>query len=151
MKSFKTYLKEVSLGTGSAGISSEVEPDFHRIDQEDVRARVNTWLSATCAMEFRTVDAALNQIAGKIEQIGLQFERATGDHGAPSSAAAGDSGSLRLPLTQFGGRQGKDIETRYDDKLNDDGISHRTESPLVMSIDYEKMPAGGFRVNGQIQ
>tara|TARA_Y100001963_G_C6479544_1_gene308294 strand:+ start:95 stop:523 length:429 start_codon:yes stop_codon:yes gene_type:complete len=142
MKSFKTYLKEVSLGTGSAGISSEVEPDFHRIDQEDVRARVNTWLSATCAMEFRTVDAALNQIAGKIEQIGLQFERAE---------AAGDSGSLRLPLTQFGGRQGKDIETRYDDKLNDDGISHRTESPLVMSIDYEKMPAGGFRVTGQIQ
>ena len=52
MKSFKTYLREVALGTGSAGITSPAEPDFHRIDLDDVRARVNTWLEANCSMEF---------------------------------------------------------------------------------------------------
>ena len=70
MKSFKTYLKEVALGTGSAGITSDVEPDFHRIDLDDVRARVNTWLEANCSMEFRSVEAALVQLSKKVQQIG---------------------------------------------------------------------------------
>ena len=68
MKSFKTYIREVALGTGSAGLTSEVDPDFHRIDQQDVRARVNNWLSASMQVEYMNVDAALRQLAGKVEQ-----------------------------------------------------------------------------------
>ena len=94
MKSFKTYLKEVALGTGTAGISADGDFDFHRIDQDDVRARVNTWLSANMQMEFATVNAALNQLAGKVQQIGITFD--------VQVEAAGESGSLRIPLSVFG-------------------------------------------------
>ena len=144
MKSFKTYLKEVALGTGSAGITSDVEPDFHRIDLDDVRARVNTWLEANCSMEFKTVEAALVQLSLKVQQIGLDFDVQT--------EVSGDSGSLNIPLSQFGGRFGKDTDTPPSEMLDDDGITHRTEGKeLVLAVNYEKMPTGGYRVTGIIQ
>ena len=134
MKRFKTYIREVALGTGSAGITSEVDPDFHRIDQEDVRARVNNWLSASSQVEYMNVDAALRQLAGKVEQIGLSFN--------VQIEAAGESGSLRIPLSQFGEKHDHAGEHVLDVEIPED---------LVMSIEYERMPTGGFRVTGQIQ
>ena len=144
MKSFKTYIREVTLGTGSAGVTSPVEPDFHRIDLDDVRARVNTWLEANCSMEFKSVEAALVQLSLKVQQIGLDFDVQT--------EVSGDSGSLNIPLSQFGGRFGKDTDTPPSDMLDDDGITHRTEGKeLVLAVNYEKMPTGGYRVTGVIQ
>ena len=36
--------------------------------------------------------------------------------------------------------------------IDDDGITHRTEGKeLVLAINYEKMPTGGYRVTGTIQ
>jgi hypothetical protein len=134
MKSFKTYIREVAIGTGSAGITSEVDPDFHRIDQDDVRARVNNWLSANMQVEYMNVDAALRQLAGRVEQIGLSFN--------VQVEAAGDSGSLRIPLAQFGEKHDHAGEHTQPISIPED---------LVMNIDYERMPTGGFRVSGQIQ
>jgi|TARA_B110000263_G_scaffold131664_1_gene114488 hypothetical protein len=136
MKSFKTYLREVSLGTGTAGISADGDFDFHRIDQDDVRARVNTWLSANMQMEFTTVNAALNQLAGKVQQIGITFD--------VQVEAAGESGSLRIPLSVFG-------EKADPAGVYVDNMGSTIPEGLVLDIQYEKMPTGGFRVSGQIQ
>jgi hypothetical protein len=132
MKSFKTYLKEIANGSG--GITSDMDPDFHRIDQEDVRVRVNTWLSASMQTEFMNVDAALTQLAGRVAQIGLSFNVQT--------EAAGDSGSLRIPLQQFGEKH---------DHAGEHTQPISIPEGLVMDIEYERMPTGGFRVSGQIQ
>ena len=131
MKSFKTYVKETHH---SGGISSDIPADFHRIDQEDVRARVNNWLSASMQVEYMNVDAALRQLAGKVEQIGLSFN--------VQVEAAGESGSLRIPLSQFGEKHDHAGEHVLDVEIPED---------LVMDVDYERMPTGGFRVTGQIQ
>jgi len=136
MKSFKTYLKEVALGTGTAGISADGDFDFHRIDQDDVRARVNTWLSANMQMEFATVNAALNQLAGKVQQIGITFD--------VQVEAAGESGSLRIPLSVFG-------EKADPAGVYVDNMGSTIPEGLVLDIQYEKMPTGGFRVSGNIQ
>jgi len=136
MKSFKTYLKEVALGTGTAGISADGDFDFHRIDQDDVRARVNTWLSANMQMEFATVNAALNQLAGKVQQIGITFD--------VQVEAAGESGSLRIPLSVFG-------EKADPAGVYVDNMGSTIPEGLVLDIQYEKVPTGGFRVSGQIQ
>jgi len=136
MKSFKTYLKEVALGTGTAGISADGDFDFHRIDQDDVRARVNTWLSANMQMEFATVNAALNQLAGKVQQIGITFD--------VQVEAAGESGSLRIPLSVFG-------EKTDPAGVYVDNMGSTIPEGLVLDIQYEKVPTGGFRVSGQIQ
>ena len=132
MKSFKTYLREVALGTGSSGIA-RYNDGLHRIGEEDVKARVNTWLQANSNMEFHTVEAALYQLSAKLEQIGISFQQ---------TEAAGDSGSLRLPLKQYGEKHNHAGE--YPDSV--EGYDD-----LVMSVDYERMPTGGFRVTGQIQ
>ena len=136
MKSFKTYLNEVALGTGSAGITADGDFDFHRIDQDDVRARVNTWLSANMQMEFATVNAALNQLAGKVQQIGITFD--------VQVEAAGESGSLRIPLSVFG-------EKADPAGVYVDNMGSTIPEGLVLDIQYEKVPTGGFRVSGQIQ
>ena len=132
MKSFKTYLKEVDLGTGSSGIA-RYNDGLHRVSSEDVKSRVNTWLSANSQMEFATVEAALYQLSAKLEQLGISFKQ---------TEAAGDSGSLRLPLTQFGEKHDHAGEHVLDVEVPED---------LVMSVDYERVPTGGFRVTGQIQ
>ena len=136
MKSFKTYLKEVALCTGTAGISADGDLDFHRIDQDDVRARVNTWLSANMQMEFATVNAALNQLAGKVQQIGITFD--------VQVEAAGESGSLRIPLSVFG-------EKADPTGVYVSNMGSTIPEGLVLDIQYEKVPTGGFRVSGQIQ
>ena len=136
MKSFKTYLKEVALGTGTAGITADGDFDFHRIDQEDVKSRVNTWLSANMQMEFTTVNAALNQLASKTQQIGVTFD--------VQVEAAGESGSLRIPFSVFGEKT--DTEGNYVSNYDP-----TIPEGLVLDIQYEKVPTGGFRVSGQIQ
>ena len=136
MKSFKTYLREVALGTGTAGITADGDFDFHRIDQEDVKSRVNTWLSANMQMEFTTVNAALNQLAAKTQQIGVTFD--------VQVEAAGESGSLRIPLSVFG-------EKRDPTGVYVSNMGSTIPEGLVLDILYEKMPTGGFRVSGQIQ
>ena len=136
MKSIKTYLKEVALGTGTAGITADGDFDFHRIDQEDVKSRVNTWLSANMQMEFATVNAALNQLASKTQQIGVTFD--------VQVEAAGESGSLRIPLSVFG-------EKADPTGVYVSNMGSTIPEGLVLDIQYEKMPTGGFRVSGQIQ
>ena len=136
MKSFKTYLKEVALGTGTAGITADGDFDFHRIDQEDVKSRVNTWLSANMQMEFATVNAALNQLASKTQQIGVTFD--------VQVEAAGESGSLRIPLSVFG-------EKADPTGVYVSNMGSTIPEGLVLDIQYEKVPTGGFRVSGQIQ
>ena len=132
MKSFKTYIREVALGTGSSGIA-RYNDGLHNVSSEDVKSRVNTWLSANANMEFHTVEAALYQLQAKLEQLGMSFKQ---------TEAAGNSGSLRLPLTQFGEKHDHAGEHVLDVVIPED---------LVMDVDYERMPTGGFRVTGQIQ
>ena len=135
MKSFKTYLKEVALGTGSSGIA-RYNDSLHRISSEDVKSRVNTWLSANMQMEFATVNAALNQLASKTQQIGVTFD--------VQVEAAGESGSLRIPLSVFG-------EKADPAGVYVDNMGSTIPEGLVLDIQYEKVPTGGFRVSGQIQ
>ena len=132
MKGFKTYIREVALGTGSSGIAVYNDGN-HRISAEDVKGRVNTWLAANSNMEFATVDAALYKLSAQLEQLGISFEQAE---------AAGNSGSLRLPLKQYGEKHDHAGEHVLEVEIPED---------LVMSVDYERMPTGGFRVSGQIQ
>ena len=66
MKSFKTFVKE---GHHAGGITTDIPPDFHMLDQEDVKTRVNTWLEGCSGQEFMSVEAALTQLAGKVQQL----------------------------------------------------------------------------------
>jgi hypothetical protein len=131
MKSFKTYIKETHH---SGGISSDIPADFHRLDQADVKTRVNAWLEGVMAQEFMNVDAALTNLAGKVQQLGLTFDVQT--------EAPGDSGNLSLPITQFGEKL---------DPAETHVLVPTIPENLTLSIDYERTPNGAYRVAGKIQ
>jgi len=80
------------------------------------------------------VDAALTNLAGKVQQLGLTFDVQT--------EAPGDSGSLSMPITQFGEKLDP-AETHVLEPTIPEG--------MTLQIDYERMPQGGFKVTGQIQ
>ena len=131
MKSFRTYIREQNQ---SGGTSSDIPMDFYRLDKEDVKTRVNAWLEGVCAQEFMSVNAALTNLAGKVQQLGLSFDTQT--------EAPGDSGSLTLNIQQFG------------EKLDPAGthvLEPTIPEGMSMQIDYERIPQGGFKVVGQIQ
>ena len=62
-----------------------------------------------------------------------------------------ESCSVDLPLTSFGGRFGKGLETPYDEFETDDGISHQLEGRLKLVIDYEMQEDNSCRLTAHIE
>ena len=142
MKSFKSFINE-SYSQNYGGMVDPVGPDMFRIEDEEVRSRLNNYIEASCNQEFMNVEAGLRQIYNKVLKLGLEFD--------VQVEAPGDSGSLSLPLTQFGGRFGKDVDTPMDEFVDDDGISHKNEGKeLNLNVSYERIPNGGFVLNSKI-
>jgi hypothetical protein len=129
MKSFKSYIKE---NNGSGGISSDVPADFHMINKEDVKARVNTWLEGCSNMEYMSVEAALTQLAGKVQQIGLTFEMSEQDFGK--------SGDITLNVHQFGEKH---------DPAGTHVLVPTIPEGLTMSISYESS-MGGYKIAAKL-
>ena len=77
-----------------------------------------------------------------MSKIGLTFDTVT---------MMDESGSVDLPLTSFGGRFGKGLETPYDEFETDDGISHQLEGGLKLVIDYEMQEDNSYRLNAHIE
>ena len=63
----------------------------------------------------------------------------------------GNNGSLEKPLTLFGGRFGKGLETPYDQFEEDDGISHQKEGGLKLVIGYEMNEDGSTGLTASIK
>ena len=129
MKSFKTFVKE---SNGSGGISSDIPADFHMLDQEDVKTRVNAWLEGCSNQEFMSVEAALTQLAGKVQQLGLTFDR---------PETTGESGSLSLPVSQFG-EKSDPAETHV--------LVPTIPEDLSMNIEYMTSGQGSFRIKAKL-
>jgi hypothetical protein len=66
----------------------------------------------------------------KLARIGISFGNVV---------LEGDKGSVTVDLKQFGGRFGKDLDTKPEDVINDDGISHRKEGGLKLEFNFEKL------------
>ena len=130
MKSFKGYIQEHHNGSG--GISSDIPQDFHMLDREDVRQRVNTWLEGCSSMEYSSVEAALTQLAGKVQQLGLTFDR---------PETTGESGSLSLPVSQFGEKL---------DPAETHVLVPTIPEDLSMSIDYMTSGEGSYRIKAKL-
>mgnify|MGYP001206071028 FL=1 len=129
MKSFKSYIKE---SHHSGGISSDTPPDFHMLNDANVRARVNTWLEGCSNMEYMSVEAALTQLAGKIQTLGLTFNMSETDFG--------QSGDITLPVHQFG-EKFDPAETHI--------LTPTIPEDLSMNISYESTSTG-YRISAKL-
>ena len=130
MKSFKSYIKETHH---SGGISSDIPADFHMLNKEDVKARVNTWLEGCNNMEYMTVEAALTQLAGKIQQLGLTFQM--------SAQSFGQEGSISLNVHQFGEKH---------DPAGTHILTPTIPEDLSMTVEYSTGGKGGVRISAKL-
>ena len=90
--------------------------------------------------EFQNV-----KIRGTLSNIGLSFDQ------VDENAMVESKGSMSFPLTAFGGRFGKDVDTPHNEFLNDDGISHIVEGGLSLHISYEKTDTNQCRLRAHIE
>jgi hypothetical protein len=145
MKTFKKYITEYNAG-GGYGLNKDVTgrvptDDLHRFSSDSsVLDKLNTWIGDIADREHITVQAAMEQLYRKVEQIGIQFDPALEEE-------VGDSGSKDLPITQYGGRMGKD---ESGDDIDDDFISAKGPD-LKLHVEWERLPTKMFKVVAEIK
>ena len=137
MKSFKQHIKEGhyegdAQGVGTTGQNSVEDSRIgaHNIENAEVLKQVNAFVGSIADREYINPTHAINELREKLSRIGLSFGNVV---------LEGDKGSVTVDLKQFGGRYGKDVDSKPDEVINDDGISHRKQGGLKLEFNFEKL------------
>ena len=146
MKTFKKYITENLQGRAfgndmSKDVRGRVDTaDLHQFASNSaVLDKLNTWIGDIADREHITVEAAMQQLYRKVKQIGIEFNPTLDED-------VGDSGSKVCPITQYGGRMGKDEEGDIDDNF----VSAKGPD-LKMHIEWERLPTKMFKVVAEIK
>ena len=142
MKDFKQFVTE----TGAAGLWQATPVTYNETDPFDianptVRERVNAFVGSIADREYLVPEEAVHQLRNFMMRIGLQFPKVD----------IPESGSISVPLSQWGGRFGKDLDTNYDEFVNDDGITNRVPGGLHLNIKTEAVSNGSCKVYAKIE
>ena len=140
MKKFKTFLKET---TKVSDQDQALDKNTNMLGYGDpaVQRKLNAWVGAI-AGNYVLPEDAIHTLRNSLAKVGLNFGTAP--------MIEGKSGSFELPLTSFGGRFGKGVDTPYDEFEEDDGISHQVEGGLTLVIGYEMQEDNSCRLSARI-
>tara|TARA_Y100000996_G_C22473605_1_gene623182 strand:- start:542 stop:979 length:438 start_codon:yes stop_codon:yes gene_type:complete len=145
MKTFKKFtLDEATFNTTVAALHQDV-PTGDYSDPRVIKA-LNTFVGTlTRGTREGTMlpETAISKMRNSLSKIGLSFGEVP--------MMEGESGSFDLPLTSFGGRFGKGLDTPYDEFEEDDGISHQVEGGLSLVIGYEMTEDNSCRLTASIK
>ena len=141
MRTFKNFIKE-NVGTSDQNMAVDNGINPSEIQNPRVLKALNAYVGAIANMEYMLPEHALNKLKEKLGRLGFAF-------GAIPEMTE-KSGSFDLPLTKFGGRFGKDLDTPTDEFLNDDCISHMVEGGLALKIQYEMLSNSSCRIFAEI-
>ena len=144
MKNFNQYVTEA--GTGPVGGWNQTPLTVNDTDPFDlanplVLKRINTFVGSIADREYLMPEAAIEQLRNFMMRIGVQFPKVD----------LPESGSVSLPLSQWGGRFGKDLDTPHDEFVNDDGITDRIPGGLSLEIKTEAVANGSWKVYAKIK
>jgi hypothetical protein len=140
MKNFKSFLNEVHTSHQNQAIDNNMNMSVYS-DPSVVR-KLNTWVG-TIAGNYVLPEDAVSKLRSSLSKIGLTFGEV--------SMMEGESGYVELPLTSFGGRFGKGLNTPYNEFEVDDGISHQVEGGLTLVVGYEMQEDNSCRLSASIQ
>ena len=140
MKTFRQKLNELT-GTSHQERALDKNINPGAFTDPVVMKKINAWVGQI-AGSYVMPEEAVHQLRNALMKIGLTFGEA---------AMEGNSGSVELPLTLYGGRFGKDTDTTYDEFVNDDGISHQVEGGLALVINYEMSEDNSCRLTASIK
>ena len=142
MKKFKEYLAE----TGAVGVQNQASVDIDGYDTFDISnpsvlKRVNAFVGSIGDREYLIPESAVHQLRNFLMRIGLQFPKVD----------LPENGAVTAPLSQWGGRFGKDLDTPFDEFVNDDGITDRLPGGLSLEIKTEAVANGSWKVYATIK
>ena len=141
MKNFNQFVTEA----GPTGLWNQ-EPvslngnDTFDITNPSVLKRVNAFVGSIADREYLIPEAAIEQLRNFLMRVGVQFPKVDLPEG----------GEISLPLSQWGGRFGKDLNTPYDEFVDDDGITDRLPGGLSLDIKTESVANGSWKVYAKI-
>ena len=144
MRSFSKFIAE-GRGPHTTDQSRATDNGVNTSDVQNPRAirALNAYVGAIANMEYMLPEHALNRLKEKLGRLGFSFGQ------IPEMTEK--SGSFDLPLSLFGGRYGKDLDTPYDEIVNDDGISNKIEGGLALKIQYEMLGNSSCKVFAKIE
>ena len=148
MKSFKQHIKEAHYEGDAQGVGTMDQNSIedsrigaHNIENPEVLKQVNAFVGSIADREYINPSHAINELKEKLARIGLSFGNVI---------LEGDKGSVTVDLKQFGGRFGKDVDTKPEDVINDDGISHRKQGGLKLEFNFEKLSNSTSKVYAKL-
>jgi len=141
MKSFKSFLKEYA-NTSDQNLAVDRQTNMAVLSDPAVIKKLNAWVG-TIAGNYVLPEEAISNLRSSLSKIGLSFD--------PVPMMEGESGSVELPLTLFGGRFGKSVNTPHDEFDEDDGISHMVEGGLTLVIGYEMQEDNSCKLSARIE
>ena len=142
MKNFKSFIKESGINTSHQDMAMDKNVNMGVFSDPSVVKKLNAWVG-TIAGNYVLPEDAVHNLRSSLSKIGLSFGEVP--------MMEGDSGSLDLPLTSFGGRFGKGLTTPHDEFEVDDGISHQVEGGLTLVIGYEMQEDNSCRLSARIE
>ena len=139
MKSFKQFNEAYTDRFAQQGTEDETHAYFN-VEDPVAMQKLNAYVGSIADKEYLQPDAAMHQLAMRLETIGLRYTVPKID---------GNNGKSVVEVSQFGGRYGKtpDNTTSGDGDIeNGDGISHRKEGGLKLEFNWEKQPNNTYKV-----
>ena len=145
MKTFKKFaLDEATFMTTVATLTQDTQKGNYA--DPAVRIALNRLVGTVAS---KTQDGTMipeqvvAQLRNSLSKLGLTFDKVP--------MMEGGSGSFELPLTSFGGRFGKGVNTPYDEFEVDDGISHQVEGGLSLVLNYAMQEDNSCRLTASIK
>ena len=145
MKTFKKFaLDEATFMTTVATLTQDTQKGNYA--DPAVRLALNRLVGtlATKTQDGTMIpEQVIAQMRNSLSKLGLTFDEVP--------MMEGGSGSFELPLTSFGGRFGKGVNTPYDEFEVDDGISHQVEGGLSLVLNYAMQEDNSCRLTASIK
>jgi len=142
MKNFKNFISEGGIAAGGWDRSMALKTTNMSVFSDPmVVKKLNAWVG-TIAGSYSLPEDAIHNMRTNLSKIGLTFDEVP--------MMEGESGTIELPLTSFGGRFGKGLTTPHNEFEVDDGISHQVEGGLTLVIGYEMQEDNSCRLTAKV-
>jgi len=139
MKSFKEFqnISEIRNKPTPVNAPSDSDLNLNDLRSDEIVARINRFVGSIADMEHINPTAAVNHLRSKFHGLGVEMI-------GELPEMADKSGSVSIPLSQFGGTYGKTGDEPAGDVYNDDGVKRQ------LKLKYETLENGACKVYAEI-
>ena len=139
MKSFKEFqnISEIRNKPTPVNAPSDSDLNLNDLRSDEIVARINRFVGSIADMEHINPNAAVNHLRSKLHGLGVEMV-------GELPEMADKSGSVSIPLSQFGGTYGKTGEEPAGEVYNDDGVKRQ------LKLKYETLDNGACKVYAEL-